>query len=474
MDAGGIEQFLKARNAWEEEHPDGTVLTTGDEVIDPDAPAAEAAAAAEAEDKPAAEADKPADAKPAEVDAPTPAALAKILEDNPDLKTALEASPEAKGAIWSMARQNAKAAPVLEIFPNVEAAKFAQTNANDFVTLKTAFTLADSPEKIASASDLFLEQFKVVDDKGAPVLDAKGNPTYGDDLELFTNHMTTRNISARIDVLKEKITANQFTTEEGKDNAEQALSALEFGLAYLEAGDADELDKPNLDGLTPEQKAWQEREQKKITDEKERLGIKDKQMSKQQVAAAREANRTEYRKQFGGSVGKYLGNYLKQKEEAGVAIPRLLVTMTDKSGLSLFAKTALDRLNDKLESMPTVRSNSATFEMNAINEEGLKARLKYGDDLKDEYLPTIIDDLLREAGVTLKDEADDKIASRDARRADARTEPAGGLPSSPRHMSDEQLMKEAYKNVDTKFPGIDGAQRMQKALMERDRLQSGR
>lgn len=473
-DAGGIEQFLRANNAWEDANPDGTQFVTGDEVpVEGKAPEAAAAdKTPEDAEKPAEE--KPADeTRPAESQAPaTPEALSKLFEGNEARKAFIEGDPELKGALFSMARQNAKAAPILEVFPNVEAAKFAQTASNDFVTLKTGITLADTPEKMADAVTGFLDQFKLVDAKGEPVLDAAGQVQYGDDLPLFKQVLLDADRSMKFNDLKARIEANTYASAEGRDNDEQLLAAYEF-IAAAEAAGPDALDKPDLESLSPEARAYLEREQKKIADERERLGIKDKTLTKQQTAAVREQNKVEYRKQFGGSVGRYLGNYLKQKEADGVVVPHYLVQMQDKDGVSVFAKVALDKLNAKLDGLSSVRANSATYEMNAINEDGLKARVAYGQGLVDEHLPGIIDGLLKEAGVSTKADADAKIATRDAGRADARTEPAAGLPSSPKHMSDEQVMAQAKANVEKKYGStIDDRRKIEETLKERDRLES--
>ena len=40
-------------------------------------------------------------------------------------------------------------------------------------------------------------------------------------------------------------------------------------------------------------------------------------------------------------------------------------------------------------------------------------------------------------------------------------------------MNDAQAYAQAQKNIDAKFPGIDPALRMQKSLIERDRILSG-
>jgi len=473
-----IEKFLKDTYAWEEANPDGTELVTGDEIPveagteekpvekTPEEIAAEEAAKAE---------EKPAD-KTAEVEAPTPEGLSKILEANPGLKEALEAAPEAKGAIYAMARQNAKAAPILELVPNVEAAKFAVDNANQFVGLKTAFQLSDSPEKMKDAAGMFLEQFQIVDDKGAPILDAKGNPTYGDDLPLFVSEIKNRDTDVRIADLKERIEAAQYATPEGKENDEQLLAAYEF-IQAAEAADPSDLDKPDLSQMTPEAKAYFEKKEKELNEEKERLGIKDKNLTEKQRVETRAKYDTKYREQFGASSGKFLTNYLKQKETDGVAIPHYLLTMKDpKTGHSVFALQVFNRLNAKLDGLAHVKSHSATLQMNALNDQALEARVKFGQEQIDEHLPGIIDDLLKEAGVSMAEDAQKKIAARDGKRSDARVEPAAGGAVTPKGMSSEQLYAKAKENVLAAAKGayMSPEELMRKSLIERDRLEMQR
>lgn len=475
---GDIEKFLRAHTAWEDAQGNQPELVTGDEV-----PVAADAADTPAEKTPeeiAAEADAAADKeatpdKPAEVEAPTPEALAALIDADPETKAFIESKPELKGKLFQMARQNAKAAPILDLIPNVEAAKFAVDNANQFVGLKTAFQLSDSPEKMKEAAGQFLEQFQIMDDKGSPVLDAKGQPTYGDDLPLFVNEIKSRDNAVRIADLKERITANQFATEAGKDNAEQMLAAYEFIAANEAAGpDAfDQLDKPDTSGMTQEAKAYFERKEAELAAERERLGLKDKDLTKKGITETRTRYDTKYREEFGGGAGEFMANYLKGKEDAGVSIPRYLLQMKDpKSGISVFAQQAFQMLNQKLDKLPNVKAHSATLQMNAVNDQALAARLEYGQSLIDEHLPGIIDDLLKEAGVSMAADAKRVIDAREGKRADARVEPASGLPSSPKHMSDKQMMAEAYKTVDQRFPNIASSDRMQKALQEFNRLES--
>lgn len=475
-DAQGIEDFLKANNAYDEANPDGTQLVTGDEIPVVAEPAAE-----KTPEEIAAEADAAADKevnpdKPKEVEAPTPEALAALIDGNEARKAFLESDPEFKGKIFAIGRENAKLAPFGKMFANVEAGKFALENANQFVGLKTAFQLSDSPEKMKDAAGMFLEQFQIVDDKGQPVLDAKGQPTFGEDLPLFVSEIKNRDTTARIDDIKARIESGQYSTEEGKENDEQLLAAYEFIQAY-ESADPAELDKPDTSKMDPATKAYFEKKESELAKQREELGLKEKNLSAKQKTEVRERNNLKYKETFGASSGKFMSNYLAQKEKEGVVIPHYMLTMKNpKTGISVFAMTAFDRLNEKLDKLSDVKSSSATLQMNALNDDGLAARVKYGQELIDEHLPGIIDQILSEAGVSIAKDAANKIASRDDKRKDARVEPSGGGTITPKSMSPEQLIAKAKQNVIANAKGeyIAPGEMIRKTLVERDRLEAQR
>lgn len=464
-----IEKFLKDTYAWEEDNPG----------LDPAAPTEPAEATSEEieEAKPEGEeteADK-AENPQKEIEVPTPEALSRLLEGKPELKAAIEADPEVKGAIYTMARQNAKAAPILEIFPNVEAAKFANEHAGQFVGLKTSFQLADTPEKMAEAAVGFFDQFKVVDEQGKPVLDAAGKPTYGEDLQLFTNLLTQQSYATRVDDLKARIEANAYLNPASRENDEQLLAAYEF-IRVAEAGGEQPQDRPDLAGLSPEARAYIERREQELDAEREKLGLKDKALTQKSRTEMRQKYESAYQEKFGGTAGKYIATYLEQKEKDGVNIPHYLLTMTDpKTNIPVFALTAFNKLNEKLASLPQVKMHAANLQMQAITDAGLDARLKYSQEMIDTYLPGIIDGMLREANVSLMADGQKKIQDRNAGRKDARIEPASGSPSAPRAMTDEQMMAKAKVNVADRFKGqyIDPRKRMEEELKEKFRIESG-
>ena len=121
---GDIVSFLEAHNEWERKQGEYG------EAAPAEVPAAEAQPAAEGEEKPWA---------PEPEQALTPEALNALAIKSPELQAAFDANPEVKNALFAMARTNAKAAPILEVFPNVESAKFAAEAAGTMVTLRSSF-----------------------------------------------------------------------------------------------------------------------------------------------------------------------------------------------------------------------------------------------------------------------------------------------------------------------------------------------
>jgi len=127
---GDIEGFLKARGDWEREQPDAPEIVEEAPVEQP-AVIEEAATEEVKPEEQVVEEEKPWAPEPEA--ALTPEALNGLIEKSPELKAAMDASPDVKNALFSMARINAKAAPMLEIFPNVESAQFAAESSNKFV-----------------------------------------------------------------------------------------------------------------------------------------------------------------------------------------------------------------------------------------------------------------------------------------------------------------------------------------------------
>ena len=270
---GDIVSFLEAHNEWERKQgEDG-------EAAPAEVPAAEAAPAAEgeAEAQPAAEGEeKPWAPEPEQ--ALTPEALNALAIKSPELQAAFDANPEVKNALFAMARTNAKAAPILEVFPNVESAKFAAEAAGTMVTLRSSFLEAvDTPEQFPNAYAQFADEFAIKDKDGKAVLDSEGNPTYGDDFHMLNDYVVDTYHDIEIGDLEAQLQAGTFASEDDRERADMALQALKF-VKDWKAGKIGTA-KPDLSGLTPEARAYYEQKEAELDAREKALGTKGKEQN---------------------------------------------------------------------------------------------------------------------------------------------------------------------------------------------------
>ena len=187
---GDPQAFLEALHAWEREEGNEVTIPGADteapEVATPkpEEKTEEAKTETETEKAETEEEDKPWAPEKADV---TPEAVNGWAEKNPLLKQVWEQNPEIKNQMFAMARDLAKKAPIAQFFPNVEAAEFAAQSSSRLVDLRSAFQGAVDAEEpmvaIGKAYESLAEEFMIVDDKGKPVLDAGGNPQFGEDFQ---------------------------------------------------------------------------------------------------------------------------------------------------------------------------------------------------------------------------------------------------------------------------------------------------
>lgn len=205
----------------------GTEVDSEKVVADPAAPLVDAL-------DPAAE-----PAVPAAVVAATPEVLAGWMEQHPSLKAALDGAPDVKESLFSMARENAKAAPVMEIFPDVASAQFANETAGTFVELQTAFQMsAEDPESFPEAFSKFEDLFRLRDEKGEYVRDAQGNIRVGEDFNLLSTHLvggfingTLRECEQAAQDIQKRLDSAVYPNAEARAADEQALENAEMDLA---------------------------------------------------------------------------------------------------------------------------------------------------------------------------------------------------------------------------------------------------
>ena len=438
---------------------------------------------------PVAEVPKPdEEAKPAEPDQSlTPESLNALALKSPELKAALEASPEVKQALFAMARVNAKAAPILEVFPNVESARFAAEASNTMVTLRTSFMESvDNPESFPEAFAQFADEFRQKDKDGKPAVDAQGNPVYDEDFQMLNDYVVDTYHAIEIEDLKGQIEANQFPTQDQRDTAEQVLAALEY-VRDWKAGKIGGLQKPNLEGLSPEAKAYYERKEAELAERESALKGTEKSQTVEQRRAERRTYETNVAKKIGGSVGSRLKKLVTEDEKAGVFLPSYVTTAKDpKTGISIFAKTLLDQFEEAtygrvdeatgkiIGGVSYIRDQAKMLQRRPPSADAEKARVDFVNGLVDQFLPEIY--AKEKRAVQNKDRSDRerRTGSAEVRTSMADREPSGGSTPQPRSLDAATAMQQAYQWVDQNFPDAGPAERTEKALIKKNELTGAR
>jgi len=471
---GDVVGFLEAHNAWERKR-DGL-----------DQPAADQASQAQPAEG---EQPKPEDQQP-KIPEPeqslTPESLNALAEKSPELKAALEASPEVKNALFAMARKNAQLAPIGELFPNLEAAKFAAETSNTMVNLRTQFMEAiDSPESFPAAFEQFADEFAIKDKDGKPVLDAAGNPTYGEDFQMLNDFIVDTYHGIEIADLEAAQQAGKFAAGDGSAD-DMALQALKY-LKDWKAGNA-EGQKLDLTGLPQDQMAILEARKRAVKEREEALEGKGKQQNAEQRKQERANYELSVQKKVGGSVGSRLKAMIDEHEKAAVFIPSYVLDAKDpETGISVFAKTLLDTFEEKtygrvdrktgkvIGGVAYIRDQAKMLARRPPSPEAEQARVDFANRLIDEHLPAIFDAQLRE--IQKKDIADrsKRQGSVQAREQMAEREPkAGGGAAAAKPTTPQEAMAEAYKWVDQNFPDLSPAERTEKAIIKKNELSGNR
>jgi hypothetical protein len=478
---GDIVSFLDAHSAWERER-DGITEEQPSAAETNQAPAE--TPAAEAETKVEEQAQQQA-AEPEQ--AVTPEALNALAAKSPELQAAFDANPEVKNALFAMARTNAKAAPILEVFPNVESAKFAAEAAGTVVNLRTGFLEAvDNPENFPTAFADFADQFAIKDKDGKSVLDAQGNPTFGEDFHMLNDHIVDTYHDVEIGDLESQLQKGQFRTEDEREQADMALQALKF-IKEWRKGEPTE-NKPDLSGLSPEAKAYYEAKEREISQREEALGMKGKAQTAEQRKQERNNYEVSVATKVGGSVGKRLKGLIDEKDKIGAFIPSYVLEAIDpSSGIPVFSKTICDKFEEAtygrrdkatgkiIGGVAFIREQAAMLRNRPPSPEAEQARIDFAQRLIDEHLPQIFEKEFR--SIQNKERADrERIQGRsEVREQLAEREPrAGGSAGTPKSITPQDAMKDAYAWVDQQYPDLDGAERTEKALIKKNAIMAGR
>ena len=470
---GDIVSFLEAHNAWErgEEVP-----AVGENLPKP----AEAAPEAKVEEpKPDAE-EKPWATEPEQN--LTPESLNTLAQKSPELQAAMDASPEVKAALFGMARAVAKLEPIGKIFPNAESAQFAAETSGTFVNIRTGFLEAmDNPESLPQAYEQFASEFQVKDKEGKPVMDAQGFPVYDQDFHMLNDYIVDTYHDVEIQDLQAAIEGNQFASDDQKEQADMALQALKF-VKDWKAGKVG-MEKPSLDNLPPDVKAYYEQREKEIEAREAALGGKEKNQTAAERAAAKQTFETDVARTIGGSVGGRLKQLVTDDEKAGVFLPSYITQAKDpKTGISIFAKDLLDQFEEAtygrtdqetgkvIGGDPFIRNKAKMLARRPASEDAKKARVDFVNQLIDDVLPGIYNKTKRELQRKDIEDRRKRQGNAETREEMASREPRGGSAPQPRALDAATAMTEAYKWVDQNYPDADPRERTEKALIKKNEL----
>lgn len=457
------EEFLKAHFAWRKETgaEDATVEdVTGDQP--------KVGEEKKEGDQPKVE-DEPADSL-------TPESLKTLSDANPELNALFEAKPAIKGAFYQMARENAQAKPMLELFPTVNSAKFAADTANRTVALRQAVMLgAEDPAQMGNAFGMFLDEFTVKGADGKPVLDARGQPQLAEDFDPFVGHMLDNYFDGELGDVNDRLKADKYGSVKEKDADEAFVEAVKFIKAFKSSSPAQRM-RPDLANLTDEQRAYFDQLEKENGVKRDELDKQGRDAKQTARVEARKTHETKFKSTFGGNIGKRLTTILDEKMKAGAYIPSyVLETLDPTTKISVFAKTVFDKFNTKINGIAEVRSKLAELQMQPPSEQALNSRVEFTNKLIDEFLPPVIDAELRLVRGKERSDNQRRGQSAEAARAAVEPEPKGGRTPTAQVLSDEQAYTKALEIVDQRHKGqfLDQGQRMEKALIEKDRLLRG-
>ena len=447
-------EFSKAYQEWERKQQ-GTAEAVPEVAADAAKPPEEAVA----EEQPATE-------QPAAVEegdegpALTPEAISKLETETPELKALFDAHPAVKGQFYKMARENARLAPIGELFTNKESAQFALETSNRTVAIKTAFMqAAEDPTKIDGAFEAFSDEFAVVDDKGQPVLDAEGNKTYAPDYYAHLDHVATGFLDGEIAVAKEALEKSGSGLSERVKNHLQAVIDAASYLKEAKGKDFLDLDRPDDIDMSPEQKEWFDKRDAELKRREEEQGIRQKtQQTAGKQKAIQEHNQASS-KAIAGEFGGRLDAIIGEKVAAKVALPMFALKLVNpQTGVSYFAQSIWDSFIAGVKKDPRISMDIARLETLPPGADSQRQRVEYFRQLReDENSPVNITRLVnKEIAKLQKEERAERnktATAEDKARAGVTPEPSGSAPSPAGRLDTKAAYEKARELVEKETAG---------------------
>jgi hypothetical protein len=494
-------EFLRKRKEWEAKQPrPGEAPKPGEPVV----AAVEAAAqlGAQPGEQPGNEgaAADPAAAKPAaEPAAPSPKALADLLEAKPALKAALEADPEAKGQLFSMARKLASAEEIMAIVPSKADAEFMSQHASEMVGLKTAsMRLAIDPESAPQVLEILDSQFSVVDKEGKAVLGADGKPTFASDRKPFLDAVVNRELggykesfTSKVNELNAKLASGVYPNETAKAMDQQMLDNYEYAQLAMEVlpmmmdGSYFKPEAPEVPAdADPAFKAWAEAEKARLQRESEALDAKKNGASKaERKAQSAQFNQT-VRADMGSVAGEQIGMRMKEVIDSGTYIPEFYLqekyvdptTGQATKTSALVARVFMNFENALMKMGSRNYQEIVEHELLPQTEQTRELRKNWYARKAAEMIPGLVQAEVDKIQGLVKLDTEKQAQRLAARNGAAQPEPQSSSSALPAGATEAQMLSQAEENAkkDPRFAGADPGTKQAMILTQMHRLRPQR
>lgn len=428
----------------------------------------------------------------------TPQQLADMMKSVPEFGALLEQHPEIKGPLFAMGRELAAAKPVMEIFPTVGDAQFAQEHAQQLVGLKTlSMRAVDRPESVPELLGAFDSQFAVVDKEGKPVLDAGGKPTYAADRKVFQEALVGRELKGhadsftpQIEQLKAKLASGVYPHEAAKAMDQKRLETLEYANLALQVtgqildGSWFQEAPPEIPAdATPEFKTWAEQERERLANERKAIDDQKRGASAEQRQQQRTAFQSSVRGDMGTVAGTLIGQKLKEVIDSGVYIPEFEMqrkyvdpktgqpTKTSDIGARLFMQFENELMKPGSRTLMEITQHELLPE----NDQTRATRREYYQRKAADIIPRLIDAEVERIQGLVKLDKDKQAERAKARAGAAEAEPNSGGGGLPQQASEQQLRAQAEEAArkDPNYAASTPAERQARIVTAYNRLRGG-
>lgn len=333
----------------------------------------------------------------------TPDALSKLIGENAELSRLLEADPKLKGQLYKTAREAAELRPYRELFPDLEAAKTAQSHASTWIDVRESFLGSTSREGAMTALAKMAELSYERDANGELVLRG-GEPVIGEDFFGFIDNVVGLDLEHRAEQVEQRLKAGRYASAEERDRDERMKAALEILRDESAEGESGREALP--DALQRRQEELDRRERAlKAREHGEKL---------EERRAFESGLQAEAQKRISEGIEKIL---LNVEQQGGAISPYLK---------KLLPKAIGAKLVRKIQANQALQGQMQELQRLPASEAARQRRLAAIDRAVQQYLPEVVREELREAGVQTLSASHARRSKVEAQaRSTQRTEPKG-------------------------------------------------